>query len=85
MQPIGISFYTLQAVSYVVDIYEGKNRAERQFGKVALYMAFFPQIMEGPISRFDQTADQLWKGTAISSENLAMGAQRVLWGLFKRL
>ena len=85
LQPIGISFYTLQAVSYVVDIYEGKNRAERQFGKVALYMAFFPQIMEGPISRFDQTADQLWKGTAISSENLTMGAQRVLWGLFKKI
>ena len=85
LQPIGISFYTLQAVSSVVDIYEGKNRAEWQFGKVALYMAFFPQIMEGPISRFDQTADQLWKGTAISSENLTMGAQRVLWGLFKKI
>lgn len=85
LQPIGISFYTLQAVSYIVDVYEGKIRADRNFGRVALYMAFFPQIMEGPIARYEQTAAALWQGTPLSYRNLSMGAQRILWGLFKKI
>ena len=85
LQPIGISFYTLQAVSYIVDIYEGKIRAERNFGRAALYMAFFPQIMEGPIARYEQTAAALWQGAPLSYRNLSMGAQRILWGLFKKI
>lgn len=85
LQPIGISFYTLQAVSYIVDVYEGKIRAERNFGRAALYMAFFPQIMEGPIARYEQTAAALWQGAPLSYRNLSMGAQRILWGLFKKI
>lgn len=85
LQPIGISFYTLQAVSYIVDVYEGKIRADRNFGRVALYMAFFPQIMEGPIARYEQTAADLWQGAPLSYRNVSMGAQRILWGLFKKI
>lgn len=85
LQPIGISFYTLQAVSYLVDVYEGKIEAERNPFRLALYMAFFPQIMEGPIARYNQTAQQLWQGEALSYRNLSMGAQRILWGMFKKI
>lgn len=85
LQPIGISFYTLQGIGYLVDVYEGKIKAERNFGKLALFMAFFPQIMEGPISRYDQTADQLYAGSRISVQNLAMGGQRIFWGLLKKI
>lgn len=85
LQPIGISFYTLMAIGYLVDIYEGKIGAERNFAKIALFMAFFPQIMEGPISRYDQTADQLYEGRALKAEQISMGAQRILWGLLKKM
>lgn len=60
--PLGISYYTLMAISYMVDVYRGKYEASPQLGKVALYLSFFPQMTEGPISRFDQLADQLYAG-----------------------
>ena len=58
--PIGISFYTLQAVSYCFDVYRGKIPADRNLFRLALFMSFFPQIMEGPICRYGDTAHQLW-------------------------
>lgn len=85
LQPIGISFYTLEAVGYLVDVYEGKIKAEHNFRKLALFMAFFPQIMEGPISRYEQTADQLYAGEPIKERNLSRGIQRILWGMFKKI
>ena len=60
--PIGISFYTLQAISYIVDVYNGKIKAEKNILKLGLFMSFFPQIMEGPIVRFEDTADKLAEG-----------------------
>ena len=60
--PIGLSFYTLQAVSYMVDVYRGQQKADPHLGRICLYLAFFPQIMEGPIARYRQTADQLYAG-----------------------
>lgn len=83
--PIGISFYTLQAVSYMADVYWEKITVLKHPGKLALFLSFFPQIMEGPISLHDQTADQLWEGKDLKKENLSAGAVRILWGLFKKM
>jgi len=83
--PIGISFYTLQAVSYMTDVYNDKIEADTCFGRLALWMAFFPQIMEGPIVRYSDTAERLWEGRPITYHNLTFGAQRIIWGLLKKI
>lgn len=83
--PLGISFYTMQAVSYVTDVYHGKIEADDNLGRLALYMSFFPIIMEGPICRYSQTAVSLYEGRQIEYKNAAYGYQRIIWGLFKKL
>ena len=83
--PLGISFYTLQAVSYLVDVSQGKIQPDRHPGRFALYMSFFPIIMEGPICRYSQIAPALYAGQPLKGKNISFGAQRILWGLFKKL
>ena len=83
--PIGLSFYTLQAVSYMADIYNDKIKADTNLGRLALWMSFFPQIMEGPIVRYSDTAESLWEGRPITFKNLTFGSQRVIWGLLKKI
>ncbi len=85
MIPIGISFYTLQIISYLTDVYRGKYRAAANPVKIALYLSFFPQIMEGPIARYDETAEDLYAGRPIRFKNLKFGYQRILWGLCKKI
>lgn len=83
--PLGISFYTLQAVSYVIDVYRGKYKADYHFGRVSLYLTFFPTIVEGPITRYDQVAYQLYEGHEFNYVNLTQGCQLILWGMFKKI
>ena len=83
--PLGISFFTLQAIGYMVDVYWGKTEVYLHPGKTALFLSFFPQIMEGPICSYPQTADALWKGDPLRIENLSEGSIRILWGLFKKM
>lgn len=83
--PIGVSFYTLQALSYLLDISRGALRADRNLGRVALFVSFFPQIVEGPICRYEQTAKQLWEAKPITYQNLKLGGQRILYGMMKKL
>lgn len=83
--PIGISYYTLQTISYMTDVYRGTIKADTKFARVALYLSFFPQIMEGPISRYSETAETLFAGNNIEYNNLVSGYQRILWGLFKKM
>ncbi len=83
--PIGISFYTLSSISYMVDVYWKKIEPELHLGKVALFLSFFPHIMEGPICSYTQTADSLWSGNKIREKNVSAGARRILWGLFKKI
>lgn len=85
IMPIGISFYTLQAIGYMVDVYWGKIKAEKHFGRVALFLGFFPQIMEGPIARYSDTAETLYKCDSLRGENLSSGFIRIIWGLFKKM
>lgn len=83
--PIGISFYTMQAVAYITDVYRGTIKADDNFGRLALFMSFFPQIVEGPICRYEQTANQLWNVTKIQHDNLVRGLQRILYGMMKKI
>lgn len=83
--PLGISFYTLSAIGYMVDIHRGKYAAERNFGKFCLFLCFFPQILEGPICRYDQTAAALQEGHSADAKGMLFGVQRIVWGLFKKM
>lgn len=83
--PMGISFYTFQAMGYLIDVYWGKYQAERSLGKFALFVTFFPQLIQGPISRFDALSQTLYQEHPWDSREISMGAERVLWGLSKKL
>ncbi len=83
--PLGISFYTFQTAAYIIDLYRGKIDADRNIAKFALFVSFFPQMVQGPISRYDQLAGQLYEGHEFSYKNLSYGAQLMLWGFFKKL
>ena len=85
LMPLGISFFTLQAVSYIVDVYRGVTKADDNILRLALFMSFFPQIIEGPICRYNQTADQLWNVRPIEYKNLTFGIQRILYGMLKKV
>jgi len=83
--PMGISFYTFQSVGYLVDVYRGKYAPEKNIGKFALFVSFFPQLIQGPISRFDDLGYQLYSGHSFDFRNVSFGIQRILWGFFKKL
>jgi len=83
--PLGISFYTFQSAGYLFDVYRNKVSADRNLVKFALFTSFFPQIVQGPIPRYDQLASQLYEGHKFKYINLAHGAQLMLWGFFKKL
>lgn len=83
--PIGISFYTFKAVSYLIDVYHGRTPAERHLGIYALYVSFFPQLLAGPIDRAAQFIPQLKAPPPCTYERVASGFQLVVWGLFKKL
>ncbi|MBR7178085.1 MAG: MBOAT family protein [Oscillospiraceae bacterium] len=82
---LGIAFYTMQAISYCVDVYRGKYPPERNLCKYLLYMLFFPTIMQGPISRYDQLADQLFTPHRFSFDRMKSGLILTMWGFFKKL
>lgn len=83
--PLGISFYTFQSAAYIIDLYRSKIEPDRNIAKFALFTSFFPQIVQGPIARHDHLAHQLYEGHKFEYENLAHGAQLILWGAFKKL
>lgn len=85
MLPIGISFYTLMAVSYIVDIYRDKIEADRNLLRVALFISYFPHIMEGPICRYEDTAEAIYECKRTTYRNLAFGYQRMLYGYMKKI
>lgn len=83
--PLGISFYTFQTMSYIIDVYWNKVEAEKNLGKVALFVSFFPQMIEGPIGRYGDLAPQLYGQREISSDNIRKGVQLMMWGFFKKM
>ena len=83
--PMGISFYTFQSMGYLIDVYWGKYPAEPSLGRFALFVTFFPQLIQGPISRFSDLSQSLYAEHPFDARQFGMGAQRVLWGLAKKL
>lgn len=83
--PMGISFYTFQAIGYLVDVYRGTVSAEKNFFKFALFISFFPQLIQGPISRFGDLSKTLYGGHKFDFQTVSYGLQRILWGFFKKL
>ncbi len=83
--PLGISFYTLQAIAYMIDISRGKIIPDKNPFKFMLFMSFFPQIVQGPIARHGQLASQLYEGHSFDFQRLGFGIQLMLWGWFKKL
>ena len=83
--PIGISFYTLSAISYILDVYYEKIESDKNIFRVALYLSFFPQIMEGPIARYSDTAKDLYEGHKVTYQNFCFGFQRILYGFLKKM
>lgn len=83
--PLGISFYTLQIISYLTDIYRGRIEAQRNPAKFALYVTFFPQIVQGPIPRYDRLAGQLYAGHSFCEGTVVRGFYRILWGFFLKM
>lgn len=82
--PIGISFYTFQAMSYIIDLYRGKYNAQRDLLSLALYISFFPQLIAGPIVRYEDINEQI-ENRKVSVEQTAEGIRRFIYGLGKKV
>lgn len=82
--PIGISFFTFQAMSYVIDVYRGTAALQRNFFDLALYISLFPQLVAGPIVRYQTVADQI-RGRVHDWALFESGVKRFLVGLFKKV
>jgi len=85
LYPLGLSFYSLQAAGYVIDVYRGRIAPEKKLWRFALFLCFFPVVSQGPISRWEQLAPQLFAGREPAGRELAFGAQLMLFGYFKKL
>ena len=83
--PVGISFYTFQTIGYIVDVYRGKVPAARSFLDYALYVAFFPQLVAGPIERAGHLIPQFQKERVWRTAAFESGLQLAFWGLFKKI
>lgn len=83
--PIGISFYTLQLISYILDIYRKKYAPESDFFRFLLFTCFFPQVLQGPIPRFDALKETLFSPHEPEEKTIAAGLMKILFGLFLKL
>ena len=80
--PLGLSFYSLQIYSYLFDVYKERIKPQKNFFKYCLYVSYFPLIMQGPISRYEQLGEQLYEGHPFDPDRAAKGFQLVIWGFF---
>jgi D-alanyl-lipoteichoic acid acyltransferase DltB (MBOAT superfamily) len=83
--PIGLSFHTFQSLSYVIEVYKGKQKAEKHFGIYSLYVMFYPQLVTGPIERPQNLLVQLRNKIAFNYDNLIQGLRLILFGLFIKM
>lgn len=83
--PVGISFYTFQALSYSIDVYRGNLIPTRDPIAFFAYIAFFPQLVAGPIERATHLLPQFFRRRTVTPDDLADGCRRILWGLFKKM
>ena len=83
--PIGLSFHTFQSLGYVIEVYQGKWKAERNFGVYAVYVMFFPQLVSGPIERARNLLPQFYEKHDFDYQRIADGLKLILWGLFQKV
>lgn len=83
--PIGMSYYTLQVISYLLDVYWSRIEAEQDYWKVLLFTCYFPQLVQGPISKYSELAPELFKEHKLDWKNIKYGVQLMLWGFFKKM
>ena len=83
--PLGISFYTFQSVGYLIDVKRGKYAPEKNFLRYALFASFFPQMVQGPISRYDMLSQTLYEGADFDFDRIGRGLVRIAWGAAKKL
>ena len=83
--PLGISFYTFQSMGYILDIYWDRTKAEHNLFRFALFVSFFPQMLQGPIGRFSRLGQQLYECHEFRLETVERGFLRVLWGYVKKM
>ncbi|MBF0285246.1 MAG: MBOAT family protein [Magnetococcales bacterium] len=83
--PAGISFYTFQSLSYILDVYRGEIPPEKNFLTFAVFVSFFPQLIAGPIERTAHLLPQLAARFHVTAEDWLAGIQLILWGLFKKI
>lgn len=83
--PLGLSYYTFNSIGYLIDIGRGRHAAERNIGKFALFVSFFPSIVQGPLFRYCDVGVQLTSEHKFDFTNVKHGAQLILWGFFKKL
>ena len=83
--PVGISFYTFQTLSYSIDVYRGHKKAEKHLGYFALYVAFFPQLVAGPIERSQRLLPQFFDKHHFDYQRVTDGLKLMMWGFFKKV
>lgn len=83
--PMGISFYTFQAVGYLLDVYWNKCEPQKNVFRFLLFVSFFPQLIQGPISRYGDLSKTLYEEHAFCRKHVRFGLERILWGYFKKL
>ncbi len=83
--PMGISFYTFQAVGYLLDVYWEKCGIQKNYFRFLLFVSFFPQLIQGPISRYSDLEKTLYTPHRADWKQISFGLQRMLWGYFKKL
>ena len=83
--PLGMSFYTFDAIGYMLDVSKGKYPAETNFFKYFAFISYFPHIIQGPFSRFDALAKNITKTHNFSYDRMCAGLSRILWGYFKKM
>ncbi len=83
--PIGLSFHTFQSLSYVIEVYRGRQKAERNFGIYSLYVMFYPQLVAGPIERPQNLLHQFYEKHVFEPRRVVDGLKLMLWGMFKKV
>ncbi|MBR1495682.1 MAG: MBOAT family protein [Acidaminococcaceae bacterium] len=83
--PVGISFYTFQSLSYVIDVYKGTQKAERNLAVYATFVSFFPQLVAGPIERTANLLPQIKKASSFDYNNGCQGILLIVWGMYKKV
>lgn len=83
--PVGISFYTFQALSYTIDVYRGNIKFEKNLGKYALFVSFFPQLVAGPIEKSKDLLNQFNEKHIFDYNRVKNGLVLMLWGFFQKV